>query len=164
MDYICAITGIFSLDEESVTETGPMGWVKITIERQVPNPEYAQLQAFKMAVAEQQFESVREQLPEGDAQAENEVRTGIDFSIRAQYSALEATIEEYTSQYEEVYVSTPEEDEDVLEVLNEIRDSLGLLDDQIKISDLPHLDDGEAEEDAGESEAIAAPTDEGGED
>ena len=73
-----------------------------------------------MAVAEQQFESVREQLPEGNAQAEADVRTGIDFSIRAQYASLEATIEEYTSQYEEVYISPPEEDEDVLEVLNEM--------------------------------------------
>jgi hypothetical protein len=148
MDYICAITGSLSDNETPVTETGPLGWVKITIERQVPNPEYAQLQAFKMAVAEQQFQAVKEQLPEGDAQAEAEVRMGIDFSIRAQYAALEATIEEYTSQYEEVYISTPEEDEDVLEVLNEIRDSLGLLDGQIPEADDEDEDDGDDDDDA----------------
>jgi hypothetical protein len=145
MDYICAITGSLSDPETPLTETGPLGWVKITIERQVPNPEFAQLQAFKMAVAEQQFQTVKEQLPEGDAQAEAEVRMGIDFSIRAQYAALEATIEEYTSQYEEVYISTPEEDEDVLEVLNEIRDSLGLMDGQS--AEVPEI---EAEDDADE--------------
>jgi hypothetical protein len=145
MDYICAITGSLSDTETPLTETGPLGWVKITIERQVPNPEFAQLQAFKMAVAEQQFQTVKEQLPEGDAQAEAEVRMGIDFSIRAQYAALEATIEEYTSQYEEVYISTPEEDEDVLEVLNEIRDSLGLMDGQS--AEVPEI---EAEDDADE--------------
>ena len=162
MDYICAITGSLSSDEDRVTETGPLGWVKVTIERQVPNPEYAQLQAFKMAVAEQQFESVREQLPEGNAQAEADVRTGIDFSIRAQYASLEATIEEYTSQYEEVYISPPEEDEDVLEVLNEIRDSLGLLDGQDDVPELDALDVEEEEEE--EEEDAVDPADEAEED
>lgn len=130
MDYICAITGSLSDNDAQLTETGPLGWVKITIERQIPNPEYMQLQAYKNMIAEQQFLAVRDQLPEGDAQAEAEVRIGIGFGVRAQFAPLEAEIEEFTTQYEEVYISPPEEDEDVLMVLNEIRESLGLYDGQ----------------------------------
>jgi hypothetical protein len=156
MDYICAITGSLSDNDAQLTETGPLGWVKITIERQIPNPEYMQLQAYKNMIAEQQFLAVRDQLPEGDAQAEAEVRIGIGFGVRAQFAPLEAEIEEFTTQYEEVYISPPEEDEDVLMVLNEIREALGLYDGQ---------ESSEAEAIAAVPEEEAAPSaaEEGGE-
>ena len=128
MDHICAITGTLADDESPMTETGPLGWVKITIERQVPNPEYVQLQQLKASMVEQQFDMVKEQIPEGDPNAAAMVRLNVEFQIRAMFSALEAEMDQYVPQYEEAYISAPEADEDVLEVLNSIRESLGLMD------------------------------------
>lgn len=142
MEYVCAVTGALAEEEAPLTETGPLGWIKITIERQVPNPEYVQLQQLKESMVEQQFESVRSQIPEGDAQGAATVRMGIEFQIRAMFVALESDMDEYVSQYEEAYISTPEVDEDTREALNSIRDALGLLDDMGDDED-----DGEEEND-----------------
>ena len=128
MDHICAITGTLADEGSTITETGPLGWVKITIERQVPNPEYVQLQQLKASMVEQQFDMVKDQIPEGDARAAEMVRLNVIFQIRAMFSALESEMDQYVPQYEEAYISPPEADEDVLEVLNSIRDSLGLMD------------------------------------
>lgn len=146
MDHICAITGTLAEDEAMMTETGPLGWVKITIERQAPNPEYLQLQQLKESMVEQQFEMIKDQLPEGDANAERMVRLNIELQIRANFIALESEMDEFVSQMEEVYISPPEEDEDVLEVFNTIRESLGLLD---------NLEETEEDDAADESESAA---------
>jgi hypothetical protein len=140
MDHICAITGSLADDEATVTDTGPLGWIKITIERQVPNPEYVQLQQLKASMVEQQFGMVQDQIPEGDPNAAAMVRLNVEFQIRAMFSALEAEMDQYVSQYEEAYISPPEADEDVLEVLNSIRDSLGLMDN------IPETEDDDSEE------------------
>jgi len=139
MDHICAITGSLADDEATVTETGPLGWIKITIERQVPNPEYVQLQQLKASMVDQQFAMVQNQIPEGDPNAAAMVRLNVEFQIRAMFSSLEAEMDQYVSQYEEAYISPPEADEDVLEVINSIRDSLGLLDN------IPDAEDDEEE-------------------
>ena len=140
MDHICAITGALADDEATVTETGPLGWIKITIERQVPNPEYVQLQQLKASMVEQQFGMVQDQIPEGDPNAAAMVRLNVEFQIRAMFSALEAEMDQYVSQYEEAYISPPEADADVLEVINSIRDSLGLLDN------IPMTEDDDSDE------------------
>tara|TARA_Y100001938_G_scaffold110362_1_gene150870 strand:- start:369 stop:830 length:462 start_codon:yes stop_codon:yes gene_type:complete len=140
MDHICAITGSLADDDATVTETGPLGWIKITIERQVPNPEYVQLQQLKASMVEQQFGMVQDQIPEGDPNAAAMVRLNVEFQIRAMFSALEAEMDQYVSQYEEAYISPPEADEDVLEVINSIRDSLGLMDN------IPEPEDDDSEE------------------
>jgi hypothetical protein len=128
MDHICAITGTLADDDAVMTDTGPLGWVKITIERQSPNPEYVHLQQLKASMVEQQFEMVKDQIPEGNETAERMVRLNIELQVRANFTALEAEMDEFVSQLEEAYISPPEEDEDVLEVFNSIRESLGLLD------------------------------------
>ncbi len=140
MDHICAITGSLADDEATVTETGPLGWIKITIERQMPSPEYAQLQQLKASMVKQQFDMVKDQIPEGDSNAAAMVLLNVELQIRAMFSSLEAEMDQYVSQYEEAYISPPEADEDVLEVLNSVRDSLGLLDS------IPETEDDDSEE------------------
>ena len=97
-------------------------------------------------MVEQQFEMIKDQLPEGDANAERMVRLNIELQIRANFIALESEMDEFVSQMEEVYISPPEEDEDVLEVFNTIRESLGLLD---------NLEETEEDDAADESESAA---------
>ena len=151
MDHICAITGSLADDESTVTETGPLGWVKITIERQMPNPEYVQLQQLKASMVEQQFDMVKDQIPEGDPNAAAMVRLNVVFQIRAMFSALESEMDQYVSQYEEAYISPPEADEDVLEVINSIRDSLGLLDNIPETGDDDREEVAQPDADPGES-------------
>ena len=135
MDHICAITGTLADEDAPMTDTGPLGWVKITIERQVPNPEYAQLQQLKASLVEQNLEAVRDQIPEGNEQAAQMIRLNVELQVRAMFSALEKDLEEFVPQYEEAYISPPEADEDVLEVLNGMRDSLGLLDSMEEVDE-----------------------------
>jgi hypothetical protein len=141
MDHICAITGTLADEDAPMTETGPLGWVKITIERQIPNPEYTHLQSLKASMVEQNLEAVRDQIPEGNEQAAQMIRLNVELQVRAMFSALEKDLEEFVPQYEEVYISPPEADEDVLEVLNGLRDSLGLLDsmDEVDENALPEV-------------------------
>lgn len=135
MDHICAITGTLADEDAPMTETGPLGWVKITIERQIPNPEYAQLQQLKASLVEQNLESVKDQIPEGNERAAQMIRLNVELQVRAMFSALEKDLEEFVPQYEEAYISPPEADEDVLEVLNGMRDSLGLLDNMEEVDE-----------------------------
>jgi hypothetical protein len=118
-----------------MTDTGPLGWVKITIERQIPNPEYTHLQSLKASMVEQNLEAVRDQIPEGNEQAAQMIRLNVELQVRAMFSALEKDLEEFVPQYEEAYISPPEADEDVLEVLNGLRDSLGLLDNMEEVDE-----------------------------
>ena len=135
MDHICAITGTLADEDAPMTDTGPLGWVKITIERQIPNPEYTHLQSLKASMVEQNLEAVRDQIPEGNEQAAQMIRLNVELQVRAMFSALEKDLEEFVPQYEEVYISPPEADEDVLEVLNGLRDSLGLLDNMEEVDE-----------------------------
>ena len=135
MDHICAITGTLADEDAPMTETGPLGWVKITIERQIPNPEYAQLQQLKASLVEQNLEAVKDQIPEGNERAAQMIRLNVELQVRAMFSALEKDLEEFVPQYEEAYISPPEADEDVLEVLNGMRDSLGLLDNMEEVDE-----------------------------
>ena len=148
MDHICAITGTLADEDAPMTDTGPLGWVKITIERQVPNPEYAQLQQLKASLVEQNLEAVRDQIPEGNEQAAQMIRLNVELQVRAMFSALEKDLEEFVPQYEEAYISPPEADEDVLEVLNGMRDSLGLLDsmEEVDEDELPEAPSEDPEE------------------
>jgi len=149
MDHICAITGSLADDEATVTETGPLGWIKITIERQIPNPEYVQLQQLKASLVEQNLASVADQIPEGNEQAAQMIRLNVELQVRAMFSALENDMDEYVPQYEEAYISAPEIDEDVFEVLRSIRESLGLMDNVEEVEeDEPTADEpNEASED-----------------
>lgn len=149
MDYVCAVTGSLADDLLPLTETGPLGWVKVTLERQVPNPEYLQLQQLKASMVEQQFDAVKDQLPEGDEQAEYLVRLNIELQIQAMFIALEKEMDEYNTQYEEVFLSPPEADEDVAEILSEFRDAVGLTEDAEEDED----DEDEAEDEGAEEEA-----------
>ncbi len=135
MDHICAITGTLADEDAPMTDTGPLGWVKITIERQIPNPEYTHLQSLKASMVEQNLEAVRDQIPEGNEQAAQMIRLNVELQVRAMFSALEKDLEEFVPQYEEAYISPPEADEDVLEVLNGLRDSLGLLDNMEEVDE-----------------------------
>jgi len=148
MDHICAITGTLADEDAPMTDTGPLGWVKITIERQIPNPEYTHLQSLKASMVEQNLEAVRDQIPEGNEQAAQMIRLNVELQVRAMFSALEKDLEEFVPQYEEVYISPPEADEDVLEVLNGLRDSLGLLDsmDEVDENALPEVPSEDPEE------------------
>ncbi len=128
MDFICAVTGSLPDDDAPTTDTGPLGWVKVTLERQVPNPEFQQLQQLKESMVEQQFAAVQDQIPEGDEEAAAMVRLNIAYQIRAMFASLEAEMDEYVSQYEEAFLSTPELDEDVASVLQEFREAVGLAD------------------------------------
>ena len=106
----------------------------------MPSPEYAQLQQLKASMVKQQFDIVKDQIPEGDSNAAAMVLLNVELQIRAMFSSLEAEMDQYVSQYEEAYISPPEADEDVLEVLNSVRDSLGLLDS------IPETEDDDSEE------------------
>lgn len=143
LDFMCGITGEFADDDAYITDTGPIGWVRVTLERDVPNPEYQAIQAFKRSMVEQQYAQVADQIPEGDEMAAAQTRRGVEIQVDAAFAALEAETDEFLTQSEVAYISPPEQDEDVNKTLNDIRESLGITNN----FDFDDEDDDEDEDD-----------------
>ena len=123
-EYVCTISGV-EADEEDLVEGSddlgdmPVGWTKVTLQRRMYNPRWLEVQQAKEALVEVTLS----QLPE---EAREQMRPLISIQVDAQFAALEASIEEFALEEEEIFVSPPESDKALAAEYFEIRDRLGL--------------------------------------
>jgi len=123
-EYVCTISGV-EADEEDLVEGSddlgdmPVGWTKVTLQRRMYNPRWLEVQQAKEALVEVTLS----QLPE---EAREQMRPLISIQVDAQFAALEASIEEFALEEEEIFVAPPESDKALAAEYFEIRDRLGL--------------------------------------
>jgi len=124
-EYECALSGITApggvVFEKDGLDDVPDGWVTVTFKRRISNPKYALIQQVKNLMVE----ALVARFPE-PARAAQE--TAIRLQVDAQYYAIEKDTEPYFTEVDTVYISSPEESEDVAEALNEARELLGFDD------------------------------------
>ena len=123
-EYVCTISGV-EADEEDLVEGSddlgdmPVGWTKITVQRRLYNPRWLEVRQAKEALVEVTLA----QLPE---EARDQMRPLVSSQVDAQFAALEASIEEFVLDEEEIFVAPPESDKALAAEYFEIRDRLGL--------------------------------------
>ena len=123
-EYVCTISGV-EADEEDLVEGSddlgdmPVGWTKITVQRRLYNPRWLEVRQAKEALVEVTLA----QLPE---EARDQMRPLVSIQVDAQFAALEASIEEFVLDEEEIFVAPPESDKALAAEYFEIRDRLGL--------------------------------------
>jgi membrane-associated HD superfamily phosphohydrolase len=110
-DYYCALSGlapnISGEDEGDEFSDLPNGWLKITIQRRVENPDWQMIQEIKQAsVAQMMSQIPSEQIEEG-------VERAVQLQIDAQYIGLEEKIGRYVVFEEVRYICDPEANEPV---------------------------------------------------
>ncbi len=116
-EFECALSG-----EVTEAETGteiPLGWTRVTIERRVPSYRWEEIQRGKATM----IQASLTQLPE---EAREVMLPLVALEMEARFAALEATVEEWDTITEVVYISPPERDGLVMNEYNQIRDKLGL--------------------------------------
>ena len=119
--YECAISGlaeeaIDKFDKDGLADL-PVGWTKITMTRRQVNPKWLAIQQVKEA----SVEALLQQFPE---EVRDMQRFVVEIQVEAQLKALENDTPEFLSDVEDiVYVS---DSEDVEDILNEMRENLGL--------------------------------------
>jgi hypothetical protein len=136
-DIFCALSGI-APDENDLFSDVPNGWLRITVEKQVLNPQWAAIQMVKKGLVE----STLLQMPEEHREMQ---RMGIEIQVAAQFYGYEEQFEQFITISEEVYVSDPSKNGDVLEAWTSLSETLGLEEDFV---DAP-----EEEEDGDNTEA-----------
>jgi hypothetical protein len=127
-EFLCALTFVESTADTILGDDMPIGWVRVTIERQHLNPEWVQIQQFKESATQQEFAKIADAVSEEQRPA---VYAAIQLQIRASFAALEATVDRVISEVQEVLIAPPESDSDIAEALAEARDLLGFDDDDI---------------------------------
>ena len=128
-EFECALSGEVT-DAETGTEI-PVGWTRVTIERRIPSFRWEEIQRGKATM----IQASLTQLPE---EAREVMLPLIALEMDARFAALEATVEEWETITEVVFISPPERDALVMNEYNQIRDKLGL--------DLLELDSDEDED------------------
>lgn len=110
-DYYCVLSGlspkVSGEDEGDEFSDLPNGWLKITVQRRVENPDWQLIQEIKQASVQQMMS----QIPED--QVEDGVQRAIELQIDAQYTGLEEKIGRYVVFEEVRYISDPESSEPV---------------------------------------------------
>ena len=80
-DIFCAISGI-TPDENEIFVDIPMGWMRVTVEKQLLNPQWAAIQMVKKGL----IESTLLQIPEEHRDMQ---RMGIEIQVAAQFHSYE---------------------------------------------------------------------------
>lgn len=144
-EYVCALSGVEADEDDLVADAEddlsdlPVGWTKITIQRRLLNPRWLEVQQAKEALVEVTLS----QIPD---EARDQMRPLISVQVDAQFAALEASIDEFVTDTDEVFVAPPETDKALAAEYFDIRDRLGLTNDNFGGGE----DDAEDDEDDAE--------------
>jgi hypothetical protein len=143
-EYVCALSGV-EADETDLVESSddlgdlPVGWTKITVQRRLLNPRWYEVQQAKAALVEVTLS----QIPD---EAREQMRPLITVQVDAQFAALEASIDEYVVDVDEVYVAPPESDKALAAEYFDIRDRLGLSNEDFGGEEVDETDAEDGEE------------------
>lgn len=125
-DIFCALSGI-APDENDLFSEIPHGWMRVTVEKQVMNPQWAAIQMVKKGLVE----STLLQIPEEHREIQ---RMTIEIQVAAQFHGYEDQFDQFITISEEVFVSDPSKSEDVKEAWETLSDMLGLEEDFVDAS------------------------------
>ncbi len=125
-DIFCALSGI-APDENDLFSEIPHGWMRVTVEKQVMNPQWAAIQMVKKGLVE----STLLQIPEEHREIQ---RMTIEIQVAAQFHGYEDQFDQFITISEEIFVSDPSKSEDVKEAWETLSDMLGLEEDFVDAS------------------------------
>ena len=126
-DIYCALSGI-APDEHELFSDIPHGWMRVTVEKQVLNPQWAAIQMVKKGLVE----STLLQIPEEHRDIQ---RMTIEIQVAAQFFGYEEQFDQFITISEEVYISDPNKNEDVREAWNALSETLGLEEDFVGLTE-----------------------------
>ena len=118
-DIFCALSGITPNDNELLDSDIPLGWVKVSLERQFLNPQWAAVQLVKRGMIESTLASI----PEADRELQ---RMGIEIQVNASFHAYEQDIDQFITIGEDVFISPPENSDEMKKEWDKFCNSLGL--------------------------------------
>ena len=142
-DYECALTGLTQEGAEYFDdELGdlPAGWTKVMIQRREYNPKWLMIQQVKQLA----IQGLIHQLP---PEAQQSQAWMVSLQVEAQFIQLETATPMFLTAEDVAYISNNGE---VVEPLNELRDTLGLP--PVEDDDDDDDDDDEEEDDTSEEE------------
>lgn len=145
----CLLSGVAPKTEELVNdidESGdivPLGWLRITVERTVPNPEYVSMFQAREAMIGTAFEQAQQQALAANKILNDEEKEGAAFLLRksfeAQFAYSLATTPKYVTVEEESWVAAPENSKGVQREWNQLANVLDVeiatTDDGVKGED-----------------------------
>ena len=151
--YECAMSGMRVEPGEYYDKDGlddiPEGWIKISFKRRLTNSEWMNLQEAKNDL----MEAALSQLPPGQPKAVvARQRNMIKYQVNSQFSGLEQKIEPFVMYEEAVFISPPEDNEDILEAVNSMRRDLGMAEMALFSADLGEGEPEDPEEEDDEKE------------
>ena len=165
-EYECALSGVSS--EGSIPYAGdgmddcPPGWVQVTLKRRLVNPKYVAIQQTKAGLLQMSAQQIPANVP---AEARAAQMAMLSIQVEAQFHGVESETPPYLTYEEQVFISPPETNPDLLEAFNEVREGVGLepLDGQMFFAeeeDAEDSDDGSGADEEEEEESAVAGKDE----
>jgi hypothetical protein len=118
-DYECALTGLTQEGSDFFDEEMgdlPANWTKITIQKRIYNPKWLMIQQVKQMAIQGLLQQLPPELQQSQAWA-------LSLQVEAQFHHLESDTPQFITTEDVAFVS---DGSDVVEHLNDIRDSLGL--------------------------------------
>jgi len=120
-EIYCALSGVMANDEDMISEI-PQGWIRVTVEKQYINPQWAAIQMVKRGLVE----STLLQLPEEHRDMQ---RMGIEIQVAAQFHGYEEQFEQFITVEEVLHISNPAKSEDVRASWDDLVEMLGIEED-----------------------------------
>jgi len=126
-DYECAfsgqrVQGATDFDGDNLGDL-PVGWIAVTLKRRMYNPDWTAIQQTKMAMVQAAAQQLPPNLP---AEVVAQQRQMFEVQVKAQFLALEAQTPPFITFEENIYVSPPETDRELLAAFNAARDAFGM--------------------------------------
>ena len=126
-DIICSLSGIAPTEEELMADLPPeanwlpAGWIRVTVERKYPNPEWLKLQTVKQSLVEATLQQIPPEHRDGQ-------RENVEVQVDAQYYHLEHSdkYKKTVIEKDAVYISPPEADEELMEEYLRLLELLGI--------------------------------------
>ena len=122
-EYECAISGITAEGTIEHDKDGlgsmPPGWTRLTVERRDVNVKWMAIRDLKAAMVE----NILKQYPEEQRDIQ---RLAIALQVDAQFAALETATPPYLTTKEVVYLAPRSANQAIKEIIDGLRDNLGL--------------------------------------
>jgi hypothetical protein len=122
-EYECAISGITAPGTIEHDKDGlgtlPPGWTRLTVERRDVNMKWLAVRDLKTAMVE----NILKQYPEEQREIQ---RLAITLQVDAQFAALEAATPPYIAAKEIVYLAPRDANSAIKDVIDDLRENLGL--------------------------------------
>lgn len=124
-DYECSISGMMAeaIHSDGSDKDGldglPPGWTKLTVERREVNGKWAAIRDLKEAMVE----GIVKQYPEEQRELQ---KMAVTLQVEAQFAMLDSMTPRFLTTKEIVYLAPRDTHPDIKDVIDQMRDNLGL--------------------------------------